>query len=149
MLRSDRLAEARPMTRSLLEVHNGSSRHNPDSSPARLPWLARPQHLQGEHWSDISVMLGALSIVMFWMFGFGIVLGVCAIAAGIAANRHPAVEGSEPKSLEALLGFSPALSESPPAQSFSPRRSHTSDIRHKSGPTPGEDQLAGAGPDDG
>nr|WP_271211856.1 hypothetical protein [Rhodococcus wratislaviensis] len=93
------------MTRSLLEVHNGSSRHNPDSSPARLPWLARPQHLQGEHWSDISVMLGALSIVMFWMFGFGIVLGVCAIAAGIAANRHPAVEGSEPKSLEALLGI--------------------------------------------
>ena len=32
VLRSDRLAEARPMTRSLLEVHNGSSRHNPDSS---------------------------------------------------------------------------------------------------------------------
>lgn len=95
------------MTRSLLEFHNGSSRRNPDSSPpARLPpRLARPQHLQGEHWSDISVMLGALSIVMFWMFGFGIVLGVCAIAAGIAANRHPAVEGSESKSLEALLGI--------------------------------------------
>ncbi|WP_172651003.1 hypothetical protein [Rhodococcus opacus] len=79
-------------------------RHDPHKSVPRSSW-PRPPRLLGEYCTDLSFMLGSLSIVMFWMFGFGILLGAGAIAAGIAAYRHPAVEGNEPKGLEALLGI--------------------------------------------
>ncbi|WP_374212591.1 hypothetical protein [Rhodococcus tibetensis] len=59
----------------------------------------------GAYCSDVSVMLGALSIVMFWMFGFGMLLGAGAIATGIVAARHPSVEADESTSLEALIGI--------------------------------------------
>src|SRR5690349_5269044 len=41
-------------------------------------------------WSERSEMLGALSVLLFWAFGFGILLGVGAITTGIfALRRHP------------------------------------------------------------
>nr|WP_271214048.1 hypothetical protein [Rhodococcus wratislaviensis]GLK41346.1 hypothetical protein GCM10017611_82220 [Rhodococcus wratislaviensis] len=79
-------------------------RHDPHKSVPRSSWPGPPR-LLGDYCTDFSFMLGSLSIVMFWMFGFGILLGAGAIAAGIAAFRHPAVEGNEPKGLEALLGI--------------------------------------------
>ena len=79
-------------------------RPDPPSSGRRPSWRTGPSRSLGEYCNDLSIMLGSLSIVMFWTFGFGILLGVGAVAAGIVANRHPAVEGNEPKALEALLG---------------------------------------------
>lgn len=52
--------------------------------------------------SDTSIALGALSVITFWTFGLGIVLGLGAIGAGVVASRS---EESEPKSLEALFGI--------------------------------------------
>ena len=61
--------------------------------------------LLGEEISAVALMLGAVSIVTFWMFGFGIALGAGAIAVGIFAVRHPTTASNEPKSLEALIGI--------------------------------------------
>lgn len=60
-----------------------------------LKWLRRSG-------SDTSIALGALSVITFWTFGLGIVLGLGAIGAGVVASRS---EESEPKSLEALFGI--------------------------------------------
>ena len=76
----------------------------PDSDPVTdkprplaplLDWLRRSG-------SDASIALGALSVITFWTFGLGIVLGLGAIGAGVVASRS---EESEPKSLEALFGI--------------------------------------------
>lgn len=103
-------------------------RHDRHNSEPHSSWPTRPRRPLGEYCSDLSIMLGSLSIVMFWMFGFGILLGAGAIAAGIAANRHPGVEGNESKGLVALLGMLTGTSESPPASSSSPQRFPTSDV---------------------
>ncbi|AOW91771.1 hypothetical protein BFN03_01185 [Rhodococcus sp. WMMA185] len=49
-------------------------------------------------------MFGALSILMFWTFGFGIVLGIAALAAGALAIRD-SLEASETPSFDALVGI--------------------------------------------
>ncbi|MCL2535109.1 MAG: hypothetical protein FWE39_13185 [Nocardiaceae bacterium] len=54
---------------------------------------------------DTSIALGALSVITFWTFGLGIVLGLGAIGAGVVASRSEIVADSEPKSLEALFGI--------------------------------------------
>ncbi|MDV7352567.1 hypothetical protein R4282_05975 [Rhodococcus oxybenzonivorans] len=76
-----------------------------DRRRGHLPWLMTSTRPLGAYCSDVSVMLGALSIVMFWMFGFGILLGAGAIATGIVASRNPSVEADESTSLEALIGI--------------------------------------------
>ncbi|WP_305091621.1 hypothetical protein [Prescottella sp. R16] len=63
-----------------------------------LDWLRRSG-------SDTSIALGALSIVTFWTFGIGIVLGVAAIGVGIVASRSEAAVDDERSSLEALFGI--------------------------------------------
>ncbi|WP_124395452.1 hypothetical protein [Rhodococcus wratislaviensis] len=80
-------------------------RPDPDSFEPCSSRPTRPPRPLGENCSDLSIMLGALSIVMFWTFGFGILLGAAAIGTGIVANRHRAVEENESKALEALLGI--------------------------------------------
>ena len=74
------------------------------AEPARSsPLPARP-HL-GARLSDASIMFGALSIVTFWMFGFGILLGAAALVTGALAARRPDVADHESTCLEALLGM--------------------------------------------
>ncbi|MBC2640761.1 MULTISPECIES: hypothetical protein [unclassified Rhodococcus (in: high G+C Gram-positive bacteria)] len=80
-------------------------RTDPPGRQPRSPQPTRPPRPLGEYCSDLSIMLGSLSIVTFWMFGFGILLGAGAIVAGIAADRNPGLEGNESNSLEALLGI--------------------------------------------
>ncbi|QCQ91443.1 hypothetical protein [Rhodococcus sp. SGAir0479] len=70
----------------------------PDAAAAATEWLRRSG-------SDVSIALGALSVITFWTFGLGIVLGLGAIGAGVVASRSEAVEDSEPRSLETLLGI--------------------------------------------
>ncbi|MCA1006870.1 hypothetical protein LCL87_14180 [Rhodococcus hoagii] len=71
------------------------STDKPRSLAPFLEWLRRSG-------SDTSIALGALSVITFWTFGLGIVLGLGAVGAGVVASRS---EESEPKSLEALFGI--------------------------------------------
>lgn len=68
------------------------------AAPAERLRLRRPG-------SDTAIALGALSVVTFWTFGLGIVLGLAAIGTGVLASRSEDVEDSESKSLEALFGI--------------------------------------------
>lgn len=65
---------------------------------AALRWLRRSG-------GDTSIALGALSVITFWTFGLGIVLGIGAIGAGVVASRSEVVVDGEPKSLDALFGI--------------------------------------------
>ncbi|MFM1728790.1 hypothetical protein ABI214_25285 [Prescottella soli] len=46
-----------------------------------------------------------MSVITFWTFGLGIVLGVGAVGVGVAASRSGVVGDREPNSLEALFGI--------------------------------------------
>ncbi|MGF7123764.1 hypothetical protein [Rhodococcus sp. AG1013] len=78
----------------------------PDSRPERRPAspLASVGAVLRRAGSDTSLALGALSVITFWTFGLGILLGIGAIVTGVAASRAVDVEDDEPKSLEALFG---------------------------------------------
>ncbi|MDQ1181902.1 hypothetical protein [Rhodococcus sp. SORGH_AS_0301] len=52
------------------------------SARAALSSVARDPRL-----ADASVLLGALSVVAFWSFGFGVLLGIAALVAGVLATR--------------------------------------------------------------
>lgn len=45
--------------------------------------------------ADASVLLGALSVVTFWSFGVGILLGLGAVVAGGLATRVPDADRSD------------------------------------------------------
>lgn len=54
---------------------------------------------------DVAVMLGALSVVAFWTFGLGVLLGVGAVVAGAGAvARARVAEADEPVPIEAVIG---------------------------------------------
>ncbi|WP_252189627.1 MULTISPECIES: hypothetical protein [unclassified Rhodococcus (in: high G+C Gram-positive bacteria)] len=53
----------------------------------------------------VSIVLGALSIPSFWVFGLGFVLGLCAVVCGAFATTRTAVADDEAASLRALLGI--------------------------------------------
>lgn len=50
---------------------------------------------------DVAVMLGALSVVAFWTFGLGVLLGVGAVVAAAVAR---AAKADEPVPIEAVIG---------------------------------------------
>ncbi|MFZ2176193.1 MAG: hypothetical protein WAW17_19580 [Rhodococcus sp. (in: high G+C Gram-positive bacteria)] len=52
---------------------------------------------------DVAVMLGALSVVAFWTFGLGVLLGVGAVVAGTVARARVA-KADEPVPIEAVIG---------------------------------------------
>ncbi|MCJ0906748.1 hypothetical protein [Rhodococcus sp. ARC_M6] len=56
-------------------------------------------------WSERSEMLGALSVLVFWAFGLGIVLGIGAIAAGVFAIGQRAPERGKSIPVDALVGL--------------------------------------------
>ena len=65
---------------------------DPESTPAQPTALggernrrAIPTSVRGETVSDLSVLLGAFSILTFWAFGVGIALGVAAVFAAAGA----------------------------------------------------------------
>ncbi|MFF2112479.1 hypothetical protein [Rhodococcus koreensis] len=74
------------------------------SEPARNSSPTAPTRRLGTCLSDAAIMFGALSIVMFWMFGFGIILGGAALVTGALSLRRPDVTDDESTSLEVLLG---------------------------------------------
>ncbi|XGU18418.1 hypothetical protein ACETU7_21555 [Rhodococcus sp. 3Y1] len=67
----------------------------------------------------MALMLGALSILTFWMFGLGILLGAAAIGTALAARRPDTPDAIWATTPPAWSGSSPALPESPSAPSSS------------------------------
>ena len=52
---------------------------------------------------DIALMLGALSIVAFWSFGIGVLLGMGAVFAAVVARKR-ALAAHRPVTVETVLG---------------------------------------------
>ena len=65
----------------------------------------RRRHRGGSRLPTVSIMLGALSVASFWVFGLGFVLGLCAVVCGAVATARTAVADDEAASLRALLGI--------------------------------------------
>ncbi|RVW09065.1 hypothetical protein EGT67_12980 [Prescottella agglutinans] len=84
-----------------------ADRPTPDSAPAaeRTPPFAAMLRWLRRSGGDTSIALGALSVITFWTFGLGIVLGIGAIGAGVVATRSVTVGDGEPRSLEAVFGI--------------------------------------------
>lgn len=76
------------------------SAHEPDKHPGRAvpSGSARAKDL-----GDVALMLGALSLVAFWSFGVGVLLGLGAVVAAAVARKR-AVAAHQPVSVEAILG---------------------------------------------
>ncbi|SDD39180.1 hypothetical protein [Rhodococcus tukisamuensis] len=51
----------------------------------------------------MALMLGALSLVAFWSFGVGVLLGLGAVVAAAVARKR-AVAAHRPVTVEAILG---------------------------------------------
>jgi hypothetical protein len=64
-----------------------------------------PAKRHGSWLPAVSIVLGALSIGLFWVAGLGFVLGVIAIVCGAIATSRSAVADDEAASLRALLGI--------------------------------------------
>ncbi|WP_458682517.1 hypothetical protein [Prescottella equi] len=65
--------------------------HGPIPHRSRLPAAA--------------MILGALSLVSFWLFGLGLPLGLGAVVSGLLATSRAATADDEAASLRALLGI--------------------------------------------
>ncbi|QBJ94800.1 hypothetical protein ERC79_01580 [Rhodococcus sp. ABRD24] len=78
----------------------------PESPPSlRMAWpITAVAGFLRRAGSDTALALGALSVITFWTFGLGILLGLGAVATGVFATRGD-VEYDESRSLEALFGI--------------------------------------------
>ena len=77
------------MTASTIPPHEQSDNtDNTESRPHTSPdWWDHHRPITSDEYSDMALMLGALSILTFWMFGLGILLGAAAIGTALAARR--------------------------------------------------------------
>ncbi len=85
------------MTASTIPPHEQSDNtDNTESRPHTSPdWWDHHRPINSDEYSDMALMLGALSILTFWMFGLGILLGAAAIGTALAARR-PDTPGHDP-----------------------------------------------------
>jgi len=77
------------MTASTIPPHEQSDNtDNTESRPHTSPdWWDHHRPITSDEYSDMALMLGALSILTFWMFGLGILLGAAAIGTALVARR--------------------------------------------------------------
>ncbi|BBE48770.1 hypothetical protein RE2895_57010 [Rhodococcus erythropolis] len=77
------------MTASTIPPHEQSDNTDNTESRAQTPpdWWDHHRPITSDEYSDMALMLGALSILTFWMFGLGILLGAAAIGTALAARR--------------------------------------------------------------
>ena len=85
------------MTASTIPPHEQSDNTDNTESRAHTPpdWWDHNRPITSDEYSDMALMLGALSILTFWMFGLGILLGAAAIGTALAARR-PDTPGHDP-----------------------------------------------------
>lgn len=67
--------------------HNLHETEVPTEAPTPPVRWNRHTPITSSEYSDMSMMFGALSILTFWMFGLGILLGAAALGAGLSARR--------------------------------------------------------------
>ncbi|MDJ0105337.1 hypothetical protein QM646_02890 [Rhodococcus erythropolis] len=86
------------MTASTLLQHEQSDNTGNSESRAHTPpdWWDHHRPITSDEYSDMALMLGALSILTFWMFGLGILLGAAAIGTTLA-SRRPDTPGHDPR----------------------------------------------------
>ncbi|PTR32310.1 hypothetical protein C8K36_1011362 [Rhodococcus sp. OK519] len=77
----------------------------PEPAAERPPILEAVTAYLRRSGGDASIALGALSVITFWTFGLGIVLGAGAIVSGVVAARARTPDDAEPRSLEPLFGI--------------------------------------------
>lgn len=65
---------------------------------------SRPPERRGSRLPSVSITMGALSIVAFWVIGLGFALGAAAVVCGALATSRSTVADDEAASLRALLG---------------------------------------------
>ena len=77
--------------------HEQSDNTGNAESRAHTPpdWWDQHRPVTSDEYSDMALMFGALSILTFWMFGLGILLGAAAIGTALAARR-PDTPGHDP-----------------------------------------------------
>src|SRR3989304_447124 len=77
------------MTASTIPPHEQSDNTDNTESRAHTPpdWWDHHRPITSDEYSDMALMLGGLSILTFWMFGLGILLGAPAIRTALAARR--------------------------------------------------------------
>ncbi len=77
------------MTASTIPPHEQSDNTDNTESRAHTPpdWWDHHRLITSDEYSDMALMLGALSILTFWMFGLGILLGAAAIGTALVARR--------------------------------------------------------------
>lgn len=74
-------------------------------SPPPTHWPPPTAAQRVARWGERSEMLGALSVLVFWAFGVGIVLGAAAIATGVFTLRRLAKEPENPLPIDAVIGL--------------------------------------------
>lgn len=74
--------------------------HEPDQHPDRA---VATGSARAKDVGDVAVMLGALSIVAFWSFGIGVLLGLGAVVTAVVARRR-ALAAHRPVTVETFLG---------------------------------------------
>lgn len=93
------------MTASTIPPHEQSDNTDNTESRAHTPpdWWDHHRLITSDEYSDMALMLGALSILTFWMFGLGILLGATAIGTALAARR-PDTPGHHPDVKQGIIG---------------------------------------------
>lgn len=81
------------MTVSTIPPHEQSD--NPEN--IEPDWWDHKHPITSSEYSDIALMLGAHSILTFWMFGLSIPLGAAAVATALA-GRRPDTPDHDPQS---------------------------------------------------
>lgn len=74
-------------------------------SPAPTHWPPPTAAQRVARWGERSAMLGALSVLVFWAFGIGIILGAGAIATGLFTLRRLRQDPSSPLPVDAVVGL--------------------------------------------
>jgi hypothetical protein len=93
------------MTASTIPPHEQSDNTDNTESRAHTPpdWWDHHRPITSDEYSDMALMLGALSILTFWMFGLGILLGAAAIGTALTARR-PKTPGQHPNARQGIAG---------------------------------------------
>lgn len=80
--------------------------------PLRVSWDSpEPDSPDADRrYGDHALMLGTLSILLFWTFGAGLLVGYAAlIAGGMSTNSRSNIESASPIPVEPFLGMATGL----------------------------------------
>ena len=86
-------------------LRNRTHRFGTAMSASSLQWPPPTPAQRIARWGERSEMLGALSVLVFWAFGVGILLGAGAIVMGVFTLRRLRRDPSSPLPGDAVVGL--------------------------------------------